>query len=457
MSDSTGAVENSSGGAAAFHDRSFGGLTAGQFLGAFNDNLFKQLVLLLCVDVAVQRGLEPNSYQSLAQVTFALPWVLFSGLAGFVADRTSKQAGIVLYKALEIGITLSGVLAFRTHELWPVFVVLFLLSLHSTFFGPCKYGVLPELFQKRDLPQINGVFQMTTFLAIILGQAAAGFGKERLEGDGALWKLSLASVVIAVFGLMCVLLVRKTKPAQPNLRFDVSALGLSADTWRMLRNDRFLLGVLLLTSVFWFLGGVVNLSVNVLGKVELGLADGRTSLLLSFLSIGIALGCVAAGKLSSQRINFGVVRAGAWGIVVGCLALVVISVLARSAPTTPIGQEAFSTMLHSRSWPEFCARAAMVVLGASAGLFVVPLQVVLQSSPPEEFKGRMIGTMNLVNWIGILLSAVFVGVIGKLIAGANTLIVSESCRLPPSAIFGLLAVLTLPIALLYRPADRELK
>lgn len=444
-------------GTSAFRDRSFWGLTAGQFLGAFNDNLFKQLVLLLCVDIAVREGREPNAYQSLAQMTFALPWVLFSGLAGFVSDRTSKQAGIVLYKALEIGITLSGVIAFRTSLLWPVFVVLFLLSLHSTFFGPCKYGVLPELFQKRDLPQINGVFQMTTFVAIILGQAAAGFGKERLEGDHALWKLSMASVVIAFFGLMCVLLLRKTKPAQPNLKFQWSALGLSPDTWRMLRADRFLLGVLLLTSVFWFLGGVVNLSVNVLGKVELGLADGRTSLLLSFLSVGIALGCVAAGKLSSQRINFGVVRLGAFGIVIGCAALVAISLLARSETKAVVEHESFGSMLSTLTWAEFLARVAMVELGASAGLFVVPLQVVLQSSPPDEFKGRMIGTMNLVNWLGILLSAAFVGLVGKLISVTNGFIVEDAFKLPPSSVFGLLALMTLPIALLYRPADRELK
>ncbi len=444
-------------GTSAFRDRSFWGLTAGQFLGAFNDNLFKQLVLLLCVDVAVTRGLEPNAYQSLAQVTFALPWVLFSGLAGFIADRTSKQSGIVLYKALEIGITLSGVIAFRTSLLWPVFVVLFLLSLHSTFFGPCKYGVLPELFQKHDLPQINGMFQMTTFLAIIFGQAAAGFGKERLEGNGALWKLSMASVVIAVIGLLCVSVLRRTKPAQPNLRFHWSALGLSLDTWRMLRADRFLFGVLLLTSVFWFLGGVVNLSVNVLGKVELGLADGRTSLLLSCLSIGIAAGCLAAGKLSSQRISFGVVRAGAWGIVIGCAALVMISIFARETTKEVVHNEPFSEMFRARSWPEAFARLAMIELGAAAGLFVVPLQVVLQSSPPGEFKGRMIGTMNLVNWIGILLSAVFVGVIGKLIAVANLSISNDALKLPPSAIFGLLAVMTLPIALLYRPADRDLR
>lgn len=444
-------------GTTAFRDRSFWGLTAGQFLGAFNDNLFKQLVLLLCVDVAVRNRTEPNAYQSLAQITFALPWVLFSGLAGFVADRTSKQAGIVLYKALEIWITFAGVLAFQSKLLWPVFVVLFLLSLHSTFFGPCKYGVLPELFRKRDLPQINGMFQMTTFLAIILGQAAAGFGKERLEGTGELWRLSMASVVIAVFGLACVLVLRKTKPAQPDLKFHWSAIGLSRDTWRMLRADRFLFGVLLLTSVFWFLGGVVNLSVNVLGKVELGLADGRTSLLLSCLSIGIAIGCLAAGKLSSQRISFGVVRAGAFGIVIGCAALVAISLLARSEAKEVVLNEPFSALLTTRSWSEFLARLAMIELGASAGLFVVPLQVVLQSSPPDEFKGRMIGTMNLVNWIGILLSAVFVGVIGKLIVVANGFISDASLKLPPSAIFGLLSLLTLPIALLYRPADRELR
>ena len=112
-------------------------------------------------------------------------------------------------------------------------------------------------------------------------------------------------------------------------------------------------------------------------------------------------------------------------------------------------------MLWSASSIEWLARAALVELGAAAGLFVVPLQVVLQVTPPESFKGRMIGTMNLINWLGILLSAAFVGVFGKLRVLANAS--SLGVELPPSMIFGALAILALPIALLYRPQDRELE
>lgn len=439
----------------ALRDRSFWGLTVGQFLGAFNDNLFKQLVLLLCVDVAVRSKTEPNQVQSYAQATFALPWVLFSGLAGFLADRTSKRTGIVWYKASEIAIALAGVVALRSGGIIPVFVVLFLLSLHSTFFGPCKYGFLPELFPKRDLPLINGIFQMTTFVAIILGQASAGFGKERLEASGELWLLSLACVGIATVGCVCVTVIRPTSIARPGLPFRWSNLGFSVDVYRVLKADRFLLTVLLLTSVFWFLGGVVNLLVNVFGKVELQLSDGRTSLLLSCLSIGIAIGCILAGSLSRQRIRFGIVRAGALGIALGCVSVLLINYYARTVTLPGRVTESFGDLLWTRSMPEFLARLTMIELGAAAGLFIVPLQVVLQSRPPDDIKGRMIGSMNLINWIGILLSAVFVKFAGRLISVINENWATDS-PLPSVAMLGLLALLTLPIAMFFRPGDRDL-
>lgn len=436
-------------------DRSFWGLAGGQFLGAFNDNLFKQLVLLLCVERAVKDGREPSAYQWIALLLFALPWVLFSGLAGFIADRTSKQRGIVLYKALEIAITLAGVAAFLTDRLVPVLVVLFLLSTHSAFFGPNKYGILPELFRKRDLPQVNGVFQMMTFLAIIFGMALAGYGKQLLPGQSGLAQLSSWSVGIAIVGTLAVLAIRPTPIAQPGLAWSWLALGVSRETFQLLKSDPFLRRVLLMSSAFWFMGGVVQPSVNVLGKVELHLGDARTSLLAACLGIGIAAGCVLAGKLSARRVRFGVVRLGAWGMVLGLASLTALAFAARSLPVGSIPKESFGQMLGSASMIEWLSRAALIELGAAAGLFVVPLQVVLQVTPPESFKGRMIGTMNLINWLGILLSAVFVGAFGKLRLLANA--ASPGLELPPSVIFGALAVLALPIALLYRPADRELE
>ncbi len=420
--------------------RSFLGLTGGQFLGAFNDNVFKQLVLLLCIDHEKAAGLDPNTYQSKALVAFALPWVLFSGIAGFVSDRTSKQRGIVLYKVLEIGITLAGMAAFWSDRLAPVFAVLFCLSLHSTFFGPCKYGILPELFPKSALPFVNGIFQMTTFLAIIFGMSFAGYGKELLEGQAGLVQISFGCVIFATLGTISVLFVRRTHAVQPDLKWSWSALGINSDTWTLLKRDRFLSGVLLLTSLFWFMGGVVQPSVNVLGKVELGLSDGPTSILAACMGVGIAAGCGIAGKFSRGRIRFGLVTLGSW-LMSAMLVVLTLVALAAQWKSLPV------------SVLEWIARVALVGLGVSAGLFVVPLQVVLQASPPEELKGRMIGTMNLANWIGILISAVFVGVFAKLLAAVEQ---AGFQKPTPSTIFAVLALIVVPVALFYRPADREL-
>jgi len=158
-----------------FRDRSFHGLGISQFLGAFNDNLFKQLVLLLCagrVSDAIAGGQVNGAgtgadLQPVAMAVFALPWLLFSGWAGVLADRLPRRTGIVLFKSLEIAVMTAGLFAFLSGELLPLMASLFLMSAQSTFFGPAKYGILPELFHARDLPTVNGMFQMTTFLAII--------------------------------------------------------------------------------------------------------------------------------------------------------------------------------------------------------------------------------------------------------------------------------------------------
>src|SRR5690606_23623095 len=135
------------------------------FLGAFNDNLFKQLVLLLCVDLA--RNDPTQDQQGWAGVCFAVPFILFSGYAGFLSDRNSKRRIVVLAKVAEVLIMAMGLLAFLSGSLTALFVVLFLMGTQSAFFGPGKYGILPELLRDEDLPRANGIFLMTTFLAVI--------------------------------------------------------------------------------------------------------------------------------------------------------------------------------------------------------------------------------------------------------------------------------------------------
>ena len=415
------------------HDRAFHGMTATQFLGAFNDNVFKQLVLLICVDYVIHQNLGKDTYQPIAQGLFALPFVLFSGFGGFLSDIKRKRTVIVLCKVAEIVVMAAGVVVFFAGKLYSsslivmLFAVLFLMGMQSAFFGPAKYGILPEMLHEHDLPAANGVIQMTTFLAIIFGTAAAGFAKTWFQER--LWMVSGLCVLIAVAGTVTSLFVRPTPVADPEARFDLSAIGINRQTWKLLRSDRALLGVLLISSLFWFVAGVVLPAVNTFGKDQLGLGDERTSLLAACMGVGIAVGCLLAGRLSGNRVNFHLVTAGAWGISLslGLLALV---------PRLGLPSQAV----------EWGARLLLTAMGCAAGIFAVPLQVFLQARPPGDQKGRMIGTMNLINWIGILLAAGFY-------FGCSAVFTPKQI----DGTFAVLAFVMLPVAIFYHPRDEQLE
>ncbi len=428
-------------------DHTFWGMTSTQFLGAFNDNLFKQLVLLLCV---ARTSADGTDYQPVAMALFAIPFVLFSGFGGYLSDRNSKRRTVVICKVTEIVVMAAGLVAFLSGQLWALFVVLFLMSTQSAFFGPAKYGILPELFRDRDLPVANGVIQMTTFVAIIFGMALAGFAKDWFEGR--LWVVSTFCIGIAVMGTLTSFAIRSTRIAHPGLKFDKSALGVNRETWALLREDRTLFGILMISSLFWLVGGVVQPTVNAFGIREFGMTDSRASLLAACMGVGIALGCVVAGKASHHRINFRLVTIGAWGISASLVALAVLGHSRFGVRFIPPagGLEGLGDLLMPANQIDVLARLLLTALGFAAGLFVVPLQVCLQTRPPEDQKGRMIGTMNLVNWIGIVLSAGFYQL---------GLWLAPSARIGGDAvvqvhwIFAALALLMLPVAVWYRPQN----
>ncbi len=316
---------------------------------------------------------------------------------------------------------------FAGGQLTLLLLVLFFMGTQSAYFGPAKYGILPEMLRGRDLPRANGWIQMTTFLAIIFGTASAGILKDHL--GGALWIAGLVCVLIAVVGTLTALLVRPLPAAQPGLAFEASALVVRKDTWQMLRGDRPLFSALMASCLFWFVGGLVLPATNALGLLQLQVGDKRASILTACMGVGIALGCIATGKLSRGRVSFRLMRVGCWGMI------------------------ALATLL-CLSWPDgsfvlgyWGAHPALMMLGFFAGMYAVPLQVYLQSRPPAGQKGRMIGAMNLLNWIGILIS---VGVYELC-----TLAIREM-GLPESTTFAVVAVLLLPVAILYHPADEDL-
>ncbi|MEZ6114409.1 MAG: MFS transporter [Pirellulaceae bacterium] len=416
-----------------YRDPSFWGMSVTQFLGAFNDNLFKQLMLLLAVPVAGSS--VKVDQQGLATALFALPFILFSGLAGFLSDRFSKRPIIVWSKMAEIVVMGLGVVAFLGFGqtgFAGLLVVLFLMGTQSTFFGPGKYGILPEMLREADLPRANGFILMTTFLAIILGTASAGLlaklagppDASLAEKAGQLWIGSLVCVGIAAVGTVTSLWIRRPPAAQPDLRFRLSSLAVPPDTRAMLRHDRPLLMALLASCMFWLVSGIAIQAVNSLGLVQLQLGELRTSLMTASIGLGIAVGAVIAGRLSHGRADFRLVRIGLWGIV---LWLLVMSV------SLPGGRHLLG---FAGSFP------VLILLGVSAGFFAIPVQVFLQTRPPDEQKGRMIAVMNQANFLAILISGMLYSVFDRMIVALDW---------PRSPVFAMMAVLLLPVAWLYRP------
>jgi acyl-[acyl-carrier-protein]-phospholipid O-acyltransferase/long-chain-fatty-acid--[acyl-carrier-protein] ligase len=418
-------------------DRSYWGMAATQFLGAFNDNLFKQLMLLLATPVAVAAAVagadQSPDRQGEAMIVFCSGFLLFSGIAGFVSDRNSKQFVIVCSKVAEIGVMLAGLVGFYFYDSigFPgMLVVLFFMGLQSTFFGPAKYGILPETIRSHDLPRANGIFLMLTFLAIIFGTAVAGILKDVLEESGMpIWPASLVCVVIAVAGTLTSLMVRRVAPVDPSLKLEWQSIGVPREIVELLKTDRELLLALVVASMFWMLGGIAITTVNALGITQLGLSDTKASLLAAMIGLGIAVGCVLGGYLSRGTISARVVTVGAWGIVI-CLTLMCLP----GGPKAHLLQFAGSIPV-------------LILLGIFTGMFVVPVQVILQLRPPRGEKGRMIAVQNLTTNFGIILGAVVFKLCIAMLAQVDG---------PPSAIFAITAAIMLPVALFYRPKEMQL-
>jgi len=410
-----------------FRDASFWGIGVTQFLGAFNDNVFKQLVLFVCVLKAV--GDRADNAQGTAMLVFAIPFVALSGFSGFLADRYSKRTIVVLSKVLEIVVMTLGLLAFLSGSLNALFAVLFCMGAQSAFFGPSKYGIMPELFRQKDLPRANGWFLMTTFIAIIFGVALAGTLMETFRDQ--IWVTSAICIGIAVVGTISSLFVRTTPVAHPGLEFHAGALFIPRETRVLLWENRRLLKVLVVTSLFWCTGAVYQLAVNDIGILQLDIGEETTGYLGACAAIGIAVGCVAAGRLSHGTFHAGIVRIGATGMMLTLLLLAAPG-SARGGTLLGTGGTAF----------------ALVVLGIFAGLFAVPLQVYIQAKSPTAQKGRLVATMNVLNWLGIAFS----GVYHKLF---NAMFVRFG--LPPATMFAAAALILVPVVALYHPEHESLE
>ena len=369
-------------------DRGFFCFFCTQFLGAFNDNFYKIIVTLVALDIPAAAG-GGNQYIPLIGGLFILPFFLFSGYAGYLADVYSKRNILVAVKVFEIVAMSLGFLAFFADRIEPMLGVVFLMGLHSTFFSPAKYGILPEMLPDKDLSRGNGLLEMSTFLAIILGTSVGGAIYEAWK-DRLGW-IGMVLMVIAVLGTLTSLGITKVRPSGAPKKFVLNPL---AEIWqgtKQLYTDQPLWLTVMGISYFWFLGAFLQMVLPLFGKEILQLGETRIGLLWTFAALGIGVGSLAAGRLSGDKVELGLVPIGSIGM--GIFSIVLF-----------LSQASFG-------W----AAASLVCLGFSGGFFAVPLNALLQQRSGREDKGRLIATNNVFNTIGMLLASALLWLLGNLL------------------------------------------
>jgi len=356
-----------------------------QGLGAANDNAFKISLSLFLLTHLPDEAAQIR-FASLAQFLFPLPFLVFSPLAGFLADRFGKARMIFYTKLPEILAMALAIVAFGAGSPAFLLAVLFLMALQSAFFSPVKYALLPESLEPRNLSMGNGILQMTTNLAILVGTAVGVLIYDRFsarpEWTGAI-----------LFGTACVgtvfaLYVPLTPPGNPRARFEVNPLRSFRDNWAEARRDDALFQSLLGIAFFWLLGSLFLTLIPIFARNVLGMTIRDSGLLLMVLSVGIAAGSLLAGRLSRGRVELGLVPLGSLGLTVFILDLAIA------------GSSGWR-------WGGLPVRAGcdLILLGLSAGLFIVPLNALLQQRSPEGGKGRMIAFSNVLTFSAVLLAA----------------------------------------------------
>ena len=366
--------------------RGFWSLIITQFEGAFNDNALKTLVTFIGMSLFVSEA-KQDALVTLTGALFALPFILFSMAGGFLADRFSKRTITVSVKVLEVFIMAFATAGLALKNLPMGLAAIFLMGVHSSIFGPSKYGLLPELLPEKRLSWGNGILELGTFLAIILGMMAGSKLFTAFAGRQA-WS-GVILVGLALLGLAFSLGITRVPAADPARRFHANFL---SDVWvqiRMMRRDRVLWLACLGNTYFTFLGALVQFGVIGYGKQVLHVDEAHITWLWGAVAVGIGLGSFAAGSLSGGKIEYGLVPLGSLGLSV--FAAWVWQPGLHFAQLLPI----------------------LGALGFFGGFFIVPVSAILQHRPSKEQKGVVLAAAGWLSWVGALLAAGFYWVVAS--------------------------------------------
>ena len=375
--------------------RRFAPFFGAQFLGAFNDNLFKTaLVTAITFDAASWTDLNVGLLNNLIAGLFILPFVLASATAGQIADKTDKAFLMRAVKLMEIAIMVIAAFGWAMHNLWLLVAAVVGMGLHSTIFGPVKHSYLPQHLSKQELIGGNGMVQMGTFVGILTGQLL-GAAAMALGGTG-VTVIVVATIAVALLGLVLTLLVPSSPPAAPDLVISRNVFAESIRNLRFSASNRDVFIAMLANSWFWFFGAMILAQFPVYARDILHGAPEVFAVLLTAFSIGIGAGSLMCERLSGGRLHLGLVPIGALG-----LSLFGIDLYFASTQAMPAQVTAASLLVGE----QFRILLDCFLLGAFGGIYVVPLFALIQTRSEPSHLSRTIGGMNILNALFMVVAA----------------------------------------------------
>ena len=376
-------------------NRGFMSLIATQFFGAMNDNVLKGILTFMVIDGAWSGDLGEGG-QGIVGVCFTVPFILLSAFAGQLADRFSKRTVTLWVKALEIPIAALAGLGFYIGNLWVTLAALVALTCQSSFFGPAKYGMIPELVGDDQLSRANGTINMLTNAAVIVGTLVAGVVSDRyspqVEVSGVSWLPAAALLVIAVLGFVSSWFLTDLKSGDQSMKYEWNPFATYLSTIQEMAKTPLLM-IMLAWGYFYLLAGIALFIVPEY-TIVLDISRAEASVLMGVLGIAIGVGCGVAGFVSGRHIEPRLIPVGAIGLTL------FFFLLAYVPPSLSSGEGSARIAFSNVSW---------FILGAGffAGFYIVPLQALLQGLSPDAERGQYLGTANAVSFGFMTLAAVF--------------------------------------------------
>ncbi|PSW74010.1 MFS transporter [Photobacterium sp. GB-50] len=366
-----------------------------QALGAFNDNLFKNFLLLVIVFSSLYNQAESAMLVNLAAGLFIFPFFIFSPLGGQLADKYEKSRLIQTLKLIEVGVMALGAWAIQMQSIPLLLGLLFLMGAQSAFFGPVKFALMPQHLKQKELLAGNALVEMGTFLAILGGTLCAGF---IFYTEDRAFTASVCVVVLSLLGFVCSLFIPKALPNNAELAINWNPIKQVVKTIRITKQNRTVFLSILAISWFWFVGATYLTQLPHFAKTFISDDPQYVTMLLTIFSVGIALGAIVCEKLSGDKIELGILPLGALGMSVFGFDLYFSSqtiITSNSMTVVDFTLNNYRLLLD------------LMLLSASGSIFVVPLNALIQQRSEKEHRAQVIAGNNVLNALFMVGSALF--------------------------------------------------